>query len=281
MFQQVTILGPGLLGASLAMAIKENSLAQKIVIWDQNKASRTKCKNQEWCDYISETPEAAVKNSDLVLICTPVQTIISILQQIQPTLAKNALVTDIGSTKASICDAAQKIFENSQATFIGSHPMTGSEKTGMDHARPNLFENAACILTPSPSTPDSTIDRIRVFWTSLKMNISITSPEVHDRIVAHVSHLPHVLASALCAYLSTKDHNWMHLAGGGLHDTTRIAAGNPELWVHILEQNRDELLKSINGFQSQLDRLKTLLKDNNCTEIKSLLEQGKVYRDQF
>ena len=281
MFQQITILGPGLLGASLAMAVKTHSQAQKVAIWDHKEALRMKCKNSEWCDYVFETPEAAVEGSDFVVVCTPVQTIVSLLRQIQPALAKNALVSDTGSTKAAICTAAQSIFEDTHATFIGAHPMTGSERTGIHHARANLFENAACILTPLPSTPQKKLEQLSTFWKSLKMRVSTASPETHDTIVAHISHLPHIIASILCTYLSTKDQAWRSLAGGGLQDTTRIAAGNPELWGQILEQNRDEILQSIEGFNAQLDVLKTALIENNSEEIRSQLEQGKVYRDQF
>ena len=281
MFRQITILGPGLLGASLAMAVKTHLLAQQVAIWDHEEELRIKCRNREWCDHVFETPEAAVENSEFVLVCTPVQTIVSLLKRIQPALAKDALVSDTGSTKAAICNAAQPIFEGSHATFIGAHPMTGSEKTGMDHARANLFENAACMLTPLPNSPTEKLEQLSAFWKSLKMRVSTASPQTHDRIVAHISHLPHVVASILCTYLSTKDETWRSLAGGGLQDTTRIAAGNPELWGQILEQNRDEILQSIEGFKAQLDVLKTALTENNSEELRSQLEQGKIYRDQF
>ncbi len=281
MFRQTTILGPGLLGASLAMAIRKHALSERIVIWARSPESRKKCQNQQWCDITFKSPEEAVIDSDLVLLCTPVHTITSLLKQIQPALAKNTLVSDVGSTKAFICHEAQQIFRDTPANFIGSHPMAGSEKTGMENAYPNLFEDAACILTPLQDTPGPITQTLTKFWESLNMRVATVSPETHDTIVAHVSHLPHILASALCNCLSQKDNSWKTLAGGGLKDTTRIAAGDPELWKQILEQNRDEILRAINGFEQQLDLLKTALAANDTNAVLAHLKQGKAYRDQL
>ncbi len=281
MFQQITILGPGLLGASLAMAIKKGIPATKVLVWARKPESREVCRNREWCDAVAESPEEAVDGSDLTLLCTPVHTILPLLEQIQPALTEDSIVSDVGSTKALICREAQRIFKNASATFLGSHPMAGSERTGMENARPDLFENAACIVTPLPHTPNTITQQLTLFWKSLKMHVTTVSPETHDAIVAHISHLPHILASVLCNYLSPKDDFWQTLSGGGLRDTTRIAAGDPELWKQILEQNRDEVLQAINGFEKELDILKTALTQNNSTEILSLLKQGKTYRDRL
>jgi cyclohexadieny/prephenate dehydrogenase len=284
MFRQITILGPGLLGASLAMAIKKRILATQIVIWARNPESREKCRNQEWCDAVSESPEEAVAGSDLILICTPVHTILPLLQQIQPALKEGSLVSDVGSTKALICHEAQRIFKDRSAIFLGSHPMAGSEQTGMENAHPDLFKSAACILTPlpnTPNTPNTITQRLSTFWESLEMHVTTVSPETHDAIVAQISHLPHILASVLCNYLSSKDKAWQTLGGGGLRDTTRIAAGDPELWKQILEQNRDEILQAISGFEQQLGVLKTALIETDSEEIFSQLKQGKTYRDQL
>ena len=281
MFQQITIIGPGLLGASLAMAVKASVLAERIVAWDRNAESLQKCQSQEWCDVGSESLEAAVAGSDLILLCTPVQTIPSILEQIVPALTGNVLVSDVGSAKAFICRKAHRLFKDSPATFIGSHPMTGSDQTGMENARPDLFKGAACILTPLPDTPETMTRTLITFWESLEMRITQVSPETHDAIVAHISHLPHILTSVLCSYLSEKDNYWQTLSGGGLRDTTRTAAADPELWKQILEQNRDEILQAIQGFEQKLDTLKTALSQNDSKGIFSQLEQGKIYRDRL
>ena len=281
MFEQITILGPGLIGASLAMAVKQHTIAKRVAVWTRSPESRIQCNKQSWCDEVFETPEEAVTNSDLVILCTPVQTILPLLEKIRTKLAKTALISDVGSTKELICHGAQKILENYPNNFLGAHPMAGSDQTGMAHARSDLFENAACILTPLPDTPTAVIDRLRAFWKSLGMVVSIHSPEVHDQIVAHVSHLPHILASTLCAHLARQDDTWRTLSGSGLRDTTRIAAGDPQLWKQIIEQNSDKVLQAIDGFEQQLQHFKAAIKKHDSSEILQQLQQGKAYRDQL
>jgi len=281
MFQQITILGPGLLGASLAMAVKERGLTARVVTWSRRPESRAKCLNQSWCDAVFNTPEEAVAGSDLVVICTPVQTIVPLLEKIRPALAENALVTDVGSTKSLICREARSALEDHSATFLGAHPMAGSEQAGMEHAQADLFENAACILTPLDDAATATIAQLSAFWDALGMTVSSVSPETHDEIVAHVSHLPHLLASTLCGTLATQDHTWRNLAGAGLRDTTRVASGDPQLWKQILEQNSIEVLWAIEGFEKELHKLKSALLDQISPDVIAQLERGKAYRDQL
>ena len=281
MFQQITILGPGLLGASLAMAVKERGLAARVVTWSRRPESRAKCLNQSWCDAVFDSLEKAVVGSDLVVICTPVQTIVPLLVQIRPALDAEALITDVGSTKSLICREARSALEGHSATFLGAHPMAGSEQAGMEHAQSDLFENAACILTPLDDASAEAISKLSAFWDALGMTVSTVSPEKHDEIVAHVSHLPHLLASTLCGYLAAQDDTWRTLAGGGLRDTTRIASGDPQLWKQILEQNSDEVVRAIEGFEQQLHHLKTALLNQDSLGVIAQLERGKTYRDQL
>jgi len=281
MFQQITILGPGLLGASLAMAVKERGLAARVVTWSRRPESRAKCLNQSWCDAVFDSLEKAVVGSDLVVICTPVQTIVPLLVQIRPALDAEALITDVGSTKSLICREARTALEGHSATFLGAHPMAGSEQAGMEHAQSDLFENAACILTPLDDASAEAIAKLSAFWDALGMTVSTVSPEKHDEIVAHVSHLPHLLASTLCGYLAAQDDTWRTLAGGGLRDTTRIASGDPQLWKQILEQNSDEVVRAIEGFEQQLHHLKTALLNQDSLGVIAQLERGKTYRDQL
>jgi prephenate dehydrogenase len=281
MFQQITILGPGLLGASLAMAVKERGLAARVVTWSRRPETRAKCLHQPWCDAVRDTPEAAVAGSDLVILCTPVQTIVPLLEQIESALTDGALVSDVGSTKSLICREAQAALEGRNATFIGAHPMAGSEQAGLEHARADLFEQAACILTPLEESPPAAIAKLHAFWEALGMVVATASPETHDEIVAHVSHLPHLLASTLCSYLATQDTTWSALAGGGLRDTTRIASGDPQLWRQILEQNSDEVLRAIEGFEQELHTLKAALLNQDAPSIHNQLKRGKTYRDRL
>jgi cyclohexadieny/prephenate dehydrogenase len=281
MFQQITILGPGLLGASLAMAVKQHGLTARVVTWSRRAESRAKCLEQSWCDAVHETPEDAVANSDLVVLCTPVETIVPLLAQIRPALSETALITDVGSTKSLICREARGTLAGHSASFLGSHPMAGSEQAGMEHARAELFEQAACILTPLDDTPPEAIAQLSSFWTALGMRLTALSPEKHDEIVAHISHLPHLLASTLSSYLATQDHAWGNLAGGGLRDTTRIASGDAGLWKQILEQNREEVLRAIDGLEHELHHLKAALLNHDSLALTAVLQRGKRYRDQL
>ncbi len=280
MFQQITILGPGLLGASLAMAVKERGLATSVHSWSRRAETRAKCINAPWCDAVFDTAAEACTGSDLVILCTPVETIAPLIAEIAPNLKNGCLVTDVGSTKSLICRHATAAMP-ATATFIGSHPMAGSERNGMEHARADLFNNATCLITPLPEAPAPEIARLMAFWEALGMRLATVSPEKHDEIVAHISHLPHLLASTLCSLLANVDPAWGSFSGGGLRDTTRVASGDAQLWKQILEQNREEVLRSINAFEDELHHLKSALLNNDSHTLTTLLERGKHYRDQL
>ena len=277
MFQQITILGTGLLGASLALTMKKRELCQRVHSWSRRAETRAQAMQADWCDAVFDQASAACEGSNLVVICTPVETIVPLIEQIAPSLGPEALVTDVGSTKNLISREAQGIAAN----FIGSHPMAGSERTGMSHASHNLFAGAACFITPLDSDHDSQVVRLKNLWQAIGMRVIATDPAKHDKIVAHISHLPHLLASTLCGYLEGMDADWKSLAGGGLRDTTRVAAGNPTLWKQILEQNREEVLRAIDGFEGELKALKGTLLDKKTPELIAHLERGKLFRDSL
>ena len=277
MFQQISILGPGLLGASLALTMKKRGLCQRVHSWSRRTETRTEAMQADWCDAVFDQASAACEGSDLVVVCTPVETIVPLIEQIAPSLGPDTLLTDVGSTKNLICREAQGIDVN----FIGSHPMAGSERKGMCYASHNLFDGAACFITPLDGDRDSEVVRLKNLWQAIGMRVVTTNPEKHDEIVAHISHLPHLLASSLCGYLAGMDADWRSLAGGGLRDTTRVAAGDPTLWKQILEQNREEVLRAIDGFESELQALKGALLDKKTPELIARLERGKQFRDSL
>ena len=281
MFQQITILGPGLLGASLAMAAKSSGLATRVHTWSRRAETRELSQQADWCDAVFDTAEAAVNGSELIIICTPVETIAPLLLRIVGHLKPEALITDVGSTKAQICREIRGQLAANGPTFIGSHPMAGSERTGMAHARADLFQGACCLMTPEPEAPELAVTRLTAFWQALQMRIASVSPEQHDEIVAHISHLPHLLASALCGYLAQKDNNWANFAGGGLRDTSRIAAGDPELWQQIVLQNRHQILRAIAGFEHELDQLKNAVLSEDSAALTDHLARAKHYRNQL
>lgn len=278
MFGKLTVLGTGLLGASLMQAAKARGLCRQALAWSRRPETRLKCEQQSWCDGVYPTAAAAVAEADLVVLAVPVINIVPLIEEIAPALKPGALVTDVGSTKSLICRHGSAATP-AQATFVGSHPMAGSEKTGLDFAREDLFEKRACFVTPLENTPPQATEQIIRFWRELGMEVATASPEAHDEIVAHISHLPHVLASILCDTLAAKDPSWRNYAGGGLRDTTRIAAGDPHLWKAIILENREEILRAMEGFEEHWQRMRAAIANNDPFEIVNLLDKGKQYRD--
>jgi cyclohexadieny/prephenate dehydrogenase len=279
-FDQITILAPGLLGASVAQAARHYGAARRITLWARRPETRLQLKGQPWCDLVAETPAGAVHGAQLVVVCAPVDQIVGLVMQIGPHLATGALVTDVGSVKGEICRLGHKALPPPRH-FIGSHPMAGSEKTGWEHARGDLFKGRTVFVTPLPESDPKATERIAAFWTALEANVATVEPDAHDEIVAHISHLPQVLASTLCASLARRDVRWRNYAGGGLRDTTRIAGSDPKLWKTILEQNRDEILRAVRGYQEELHGLERALANRDWFEVQAILERGKAYRDQF
>lgn len=280
LFRHATILGPGLLGASLMQALRARGLVEHLSAWSRRAETRQKCAGQPWCQRVATTAQEAVEGADLIVLCSPVEFILPLLEDIAPALKPGCLVTDVGSTKSLICRKGQAALP-ADATFIGSHPMVGSEKTGLENAHAELFEGGACFVTPLETTPEGAVEKAVCLWRALGMEVTTASPEKHDEIVAHISHLPHFLASTLCAYLSACEPDWRNYAGGGLRDSTRVAAGDPTLWKSIALQNREEILRALDGFEDELHKLRSALHNQNWFEILRLLELGQEYRQQL
>ena len=277
---QLTVLAPGLLGGSVARAARARGVAKRIVLWTRRPESRVKLRDKPWCDAVADTPADAVKGASLVVIAAPVNQIVPLAQQIAASLAPGAVVTDVGSVKGEISRLGH-IALGAKAHFVGSHPMAGSEKTGWEHATENLFERRTCFVTPLDSTDASAVATVVQFWHDLGAEVVTVAPDAHDEIVAHISHLPQVLASTLCAFLAKKNPAWRNYAGGGLRDTTRIAASDAQIWGPIIEQNRDEILRAVSQFEDELHAFRTALSNRDYVDLAARLERAKAYRDQF
>jgi cyclohexadieny/prephenate dehydrogenase len=277
---QLTILAPGLLGGSVARAARARGVAQRIVLWARRPESRLKLGQQPWCDAVADTPTDAAKHAGLVIIAAPVDQIVPLAQQIAPHLAPGAIVTDVGSVKGEICRLGHAAL-GQRAHFVGSHPMAGSEKSGWEHSTENLFEHRTCFVTPLDATDAPAAAVVVKFWHDLGAEVVTVAPDAHDEIVAHISHLPQVLAATLCSFLAKTKPAWRNYAGGGLRDTTRIAASDPKIWRAILEQNRDEMLRALDHFEDELHAFRTALANRDYVEIAACLERAKAYRDQF
>ncbi|MBI2510892.1 MAG: prephenate dehydrogenase/arogenate dehydrogenase family protein [Opitutae bacterium] len=280
MHPRLAILAPGLLGGSVAQAAKHFGAAKHITLWARKPETRLALRGQSWCDAVADSPVAAARDADLVVICSPVDRIVQLAHEIAPALAPHAIVTDVGSVKGEICRHAATALAG-RATFVGSHPMAGSEKTGWEHARADLFAHRVVFVTPLPETAPAAAERVAAFWKSLDAEVATVAPDAHDEIVAHISHLPQLLASTLCASLAKREHAWRNFSGGGLRDTTRIAGSDPKLWRTILEQNRDEVLRALRAYQEELHGMERALANRDWFEVQAILERGRAYREKF
>ena len=281
MFEKMTILGPGLLGASLAMAAHQKNLAGRIDVWARRRKAADNCKSQNWCNEAHVEISKAVAGSQFVVICTPVRHIERIVSTISSDTAEGCLVTDVGSVKQKICTKASEKFKNSNSIFIGSHPMAGSDKTGMDHAHVSLFEGRPCFVTPDNDQDEDNIKKLVSFWKELGMQVSMSSPTEHDAVVAHLSHLPHAIAMVICNLLAKNPPSWNQMSGQGLKDATRIAAGDPAMWEEIFSQNQSSLLLAAKGFEKEFGEWIKILERGNKGEILGQLVNGKAFRDSL
>jgi prephenate dehydrogenase len=273
----LAILAPGLLGGSVARAARASGAATRIVIWARRPETREALRGQPWVDAVAATPAEAVRTATLVVIAAPVDRIVPLAREIAPELTPGTIVTDVGSVKGLICQAAADAV-GPAAHFIGSHPMAGSEKTGWEHGTAELFAGRSCFVTPLPGSATEAVAAVAAFWRALGAEVVTATPAEHDRIVGHVSHLPQVAASALCAFLAGTDHRWRDHAGGGLRDTTRIAGSDPGLWKVILAANRAEVLAALRGYQAELSRAADALAAGNDDQVAALFERGRAYR---
>jgi prephenate dehydrogenase len=274
-WNRVVIIGVGLLGGSLALAMKQRGLAKCIAGTGRNAQRLQQARDAGLIDEIYTDIEPATLDADLVIACTPVQQIARDILASTRWAKPTTLFTDVGSTKAAIIsELSGKI---SRGTFVGSHPLAGSEKSGFENARPDLFENRLTILTPSENTPQEATERTKALWNSLGAEVREMSPPQHDAVLAVTSHLPHLVAAALAANTPA---NHLDFVAAGWRDCTRIAAGDIELWCQILRENRLPVLQAVENFAKVLHGWRTALENDQPEQILSLLESGKHIRDQ-
>ena len=276
-FKRVVIVGTGLMGGSLGLAIKKNKLAKEIVGLSQRQSSLMEALKVKAIDVAETDIEKAIRPADLVVLATPVDSIVKLLPTIAKYVKRGAVVTDLGSTKVEIVDTAEKVLLES-ATFIGSHPLVGSEKKGIEHAWPEMYEGAKCIITPSQNSHKGLIKKIRVFWEKLGSHVEETTPQQHDESLAFVSHLPHVLAFSL---METMSEEHLKLTTQSLKDMTRIASSTPQLWKDICITNSRQVVKSLDQFIEQLARIRKLIVQKDEDHLVEYFTKAKEKRDQL
>lgn len=277
--ETVAIVGVGLLGGSIGLALKERRLAQRIVGVGRRESRLREAQNCGAIDEFTTDLKLGVTGAGLVVVCTPVEQIVDHVLEVAAACPADALITDVGSTKEQVVSALDQRLNRHRRTgprFVGSHPLAGSEKTGVVHARADLFVGRTVVVTPTRSTRREDLEAVQEIWQGLGASIMQLSPRQHDEALATTSHLPHLVATVLAA--STPER-LLELVASGWGDTTRIAAGDPELWRQILEDNRAHVLKALDKFEKVLDSFREALEREDGRKVRRLLEQGKRKRD--
>jgi prephenate dehydrogenase len=281
--KNIAILGPGLLGGSIALALRENT-GVEVRLWARRAEAVQEAREMDIADVVTSCVVEAVTGADTVLLCVPVGVMPGLVRQILPALSPTALVTDVGSVKGVVCRQLGPLLRG-RAHFIGSHPMAGSEKAGITAARADLFRSAVCILTPEDkNTSNVALERATAFWEYLGCHIRTLSPEAHDQICALISHLPHLSAAALVNTVREALPGAFGFCGTGFRDSTRIAAGLPSMWTEILLSNKAAVADSLRSFISTLENLADQLERGDAraeSEIHHFLETAKTSRENL
>ena len=273
----LTVVGVGLIGGSLAAAVKARGLAARVIGVGRNPAKLAGAVERGLLDEVTSDLAWAARQSDLLVFCTPVDWVVAGVREAAAASRCGTLITDAGSTKAEICEALESGLPPG-VEFIGSHPLAGSEKSGYEYSNPQLFVNRVCVLTPHARTSISGLQRLRSFWCGLEARLIEMPARAHDRAVAETSHFPHVAASVLAATLAPEHQV---LAARGFRDATRIAAGDADLWTSILVDNAEEVSRSLDKFAGILEEYRTALQRRDAVAIKQLWERAKQIRDQL
>jgi cyclohexadieny/prephenate dehydrogenase len=273
-FHRISILGLGLIGGSVAMAIRRHLSTCHITACDVNRQTLQDAQASGVVDQIASNSALACDGADCVILCVPVGAIGNLLTEIAPHLKAGVCVTDVCSVKQTVVEAAHRLLP-AGVHFVGSHPMAGAERHGFSAARSDLFDGAICITTPAPSSDPATVEKVEHFWRQLGMDIRRMPADEHDHLVAQISHLPHVLASAL---IQSATDEAIAISGPGFRDVTRIAASDPALWRDILLENAMEVRRSIARFRTELDRLEGMLEADRAQDLQTWLADAALRR---
>jgi prephenate dehydrogenase len=276
-FKNITIIGIGLIGGSLALALKKNGCRAVITGIGRNEANLLRARELSVIDEFSTDHAEGVKNADLVVIAASVGQFKNIAEKIGPHLKKGAVVTDVGSVKSQITGQIEPSIPEG-VFFVGGHPIAGKESSGLDGASADLFHNARCILTPTAGTNREALNSVTSLWESVGMKVETMNPEEHDLIFASVSHMPHVIAYTMVNAILDMDKRFLRYSGGGLRDMTRIASSPEELWQDICSCNREEILKTLSTFSSSLAHTIKLIEDADWTGLEKEFKRAREAR---
>lgn len=272
--RQVSVIGLGLLGGSIALAVREHFPGVRVVGYSHRPATRRKAKGLGAATEIADDLPAAAAGADLVVLATPIFTFDAYFKELAGIIRPDCIVTDVGSTKL-LPHAWAESRLTGRGRYVGSHPVAGSEQRGVEFARDDLFDQARCILTTTPATDRAAVRVLKGFWAALGCSVQTMSPAEHDRVFANISHLPHVMAAGLVNASANGD---MRFAGKGFLDSTRIASGPATIWTDVLLANRGNIAHSIDRAIVQLTRLRTAIEKGHRKRIGQLLENARRKR---
>lgn len=282
-FQKIAIIGVGLLGGSIGLAVKQRKLAAEIRGYVRRVASIEECEKIGAVDHATRDLSCAVENADLIILCSPLSQMRELAEQMLPALKPGAIVTDVGSVKASVLQQLDPVFADGKSFFIGSHPMTGGEKMGVSAAKADLFENTVCVVTPTAQSNLKALETVESFWKALGARVVKVSPETHDDLVSRSSHLPHVIAAELANYVLSPTHakEQALLCANGFRDTTRIASSSPEMWRDISLANQKNLSRVLGIFIEGLGEFRHALDNRDTKAIEEFFQTAKQRRDTW
>lgn len=283
-FKQITILGIGLIGASLAYSCRQRKLADKIVGFGRSAANLKKAQEKNVIDAGSTDLKTAVTGSDLIILCTPVGVLVERVREMLPFLQNGCIITDAGSVKGPLVEEIDTLLPNT-VHYVGAHPIAGGEQSGLEAAREDLLTGAKCIITPTTNTQAEALQRVTEFWSAVGMQTLTMDAHEHDTVFGALSHLPHVVAYALMntvANVKTASYgDILSMSGGGLKDITRIASSDPVMWRDICLKNKLPVVTLINQFQSALENIKTLIEQDQAEALQETFADANLHRGKL
>jgi prephenate dehydrogenase len=280
MFEQLGLIGCGLMGGSFALALKRAGLVKRVVGYSKSPSTTERARQMGVIDVEAPSALLAVSGADIVLLAVPVAASEATFKAIRHLVSKDMLLMDVGSTKRDVIDSARRVLREHVGCFVPCHPITGKELSGVEHADPDLYRGRQVILTPIDRTDTSHVDNAVRLWEQLQCHVVRMTPEAHDSAFAAVSHLPHLISFALINGIVTQKqgNEFLQLAGPGFRDFTRIAASEPKMWRDILLANRQELLQQSRIFQETLAAMEKMIESGDAEALETLIEQASHSR---
>lgn len=277
----IALIGLGLMGGSLAAALKKVGHSGRVLAYARRAETRDAASAQGIADEVFDDPAACVEGADVVVLCLPVLAMEACIAACRDALKLGAIVTDVGSTKSELHDALSAALADSDASYLGSHPMAGYDENGLDALDPDLYTGALVILTPDDGTDPEHVARLQSLWESVGSKVVAVSPAEHDRLVAATSHFPHLLASLLVKHVLGEASDRASFCGSGFRDATRIAGGESELWHDIFRSNRENLLHEIDAFARELEAMRDMLTRADYDGVRRFLDESRTLRREM